>query len=401
MLSEHARAASSPRSSAGARSSAFLRADDPRNREIQDLLERVQAASPQVTTRLVDVNRNPALAREYGVDAFGARGGRERRPAARLHQSRRADADGGDHPGDPPGAPRASTSPPATASAASATATGAAGYSGANVALINELLRGRRDRASTAETPVPDDAAALVVAGAASAICRRRAAPDRRVSASRRRRARAARARRQAPEPGRAAAPLRHRGERRDRARPEQRMFAGDYLTMLVPERSRRASGERRRSARPPLMSACVRCAVRDRHGGPAIDLLATVAGELAHAGPAAPSSSGGGEFVAGRDTRGPVPVGASAVLPGDGAAAGPPARRTATPISPPTCCSTISATAICCSTRSTGSPARRPMLGSRPPTQVPGDQPALRQRRAGRDASSGSAASRSRPWCC
>jgi hypothetical protein len=50
----------------------FLRADDPRNRDITDLLERVRAASPQVNTRMVDVNRNPALAREYGVDAYGA-----------------------------------------------------------------------------------------------------------------------------------------------------------------------------------------------------------------------------------------------------------------------------------------------------------------------------------------
>jgi hypothetical protein len=51
---------------------AFLRVDDPRNREIDDLLTRVRAASPQVTTRQVDVNRNPALAREYGVDSYGA-----------------------------------------------------------------------------------------------------------------------------------------------------------------------------------------------------------------------------------------------------------------------------------------------------------------------------------------
>ncbi len=51
---------------------AFLRADDPRNREIADLLARVRAASRRVRFSLVDVNRNPAVARQYGVDTYGS-----------------------------------------------------------------------------------------------------------------------------------------------------------------------------------------------------------------------------------------------------------------------------------------------------------------------------------------
>jgi len=51
---------------------AFLRSDDARNREIEDLLERVQRVSPHVRYALVDVNRNPALARRYGVDSYGS-----------------------------------------------------------------------------------------------------------------------------------------------------------------------------------------------------------------------------------------------------------------------------------------------------------------------------------------
>lgn len=50
----------------------FLRAQDPRNPAIHDLLDRVTARSPRVRVQLVDVNRSPALARQYGVDSYGA-----------------------------------------------------------------------------------------------------------------------------------------------------------------------------------------------------------------------------------------------------------------------------------------------------------------------------------------
>jgi ABC-type uncharacterized transport system involved in gliding motility auxiliary subunit len=51
---------------------AFLRAQDPRNPAIEDLLRRVAGRSPRVRVDVVDVNRSPALAREYGVDSYGA-----------------------------------------------------------------------------------------------------------------------------------------------------------------------------------------------------------------------------------------------------------------------------------------------------------------------------------------
>lgn len=51
---------------------AFLRSQDPRNLMIRDLLRQVQVESPRVRVDVVDVNRSPALAREYGVDAYGA-----------------------------------------------------------------------------------------------------------------------------------------------------------------------------------------------------------------------------------------------------------------------------------------------------------------------------------------
>jgi ABC-type uncharacterized transport system involved in gliding motility auxiliary subunit len=51
---------------------AFLRSDDPRNGEIEDLLQRVHNVSHHVHYAVVDVNRNPAVARQYGVDDYGS-----------------------------------------------------------------------------------------------------------------------------------------------------------------------------------------------------------------------------------------------------------------------------------------------------------------------------------------
>ena len=51
---------------------AFLRAQDPRNLLIQDLLRQVALRSPRVHVDVLDVNRSPAVARQYGVDSYGA-----------------------------------------------------------------------------------------------------------------------------------------------------------------------------------------------------------------------------------------------------------------------------------------------------------------------------------------
>jgi ABC-type uncharacterized transport system involved in gliding motility auxiliary subunit len=51
---------------------AFLRSDDARNAEIEDLLRRVGNAQPRVRYSVIDVNRNPAVARQYGVGNYGS-----------------------------------------------------------------------------------------------------------------------------------------------------------------------------------------------------------------------------------------------------------------------------------------------------------------------------------------
>src|SRR5439155_12632893 len=49
-----------------------LRAQDPRNLFIRDLLRQVTATTRRVQVEVLDVNRSPALARQYGVDSYGA-----------------------------------------------------------------------------------------------------------------------------------------------------------------------------------------------------------------------------------------------------------------------------------------------------------------------------------------
>jgi ABC-type uncharacterized transport system involved in gliding motility auxiliary subunit len=61
---------------------AFLRSQDPRNPLIRDLLHQLELRSPRIRVETVDVNRNPSLAREYSVESYGAvvveSGGRRR-----------------------------------------------------------------------------------------------------------------------------------------------------------------------------------------------------------------------------------------------------------------------------------------------------------------------------------
>jgi gliding motility-associatede transport system auxiliary component len=57
---------------ANVRVTAFLRAQDPRNPLIEDLLRQVVARTDRVQVETLDVNRSPALARQYGVDSYGA-----------------------------------------------------------------------------------------------------------------------------------------------------------------------------------------------------------------------------------------------------------------------------------------------------------------------------------------
>jgi len=51
---------------------AFLPTEDSRNAEIVDLLVRAHNVSPRLRYAVVDVNRNPAVARQYGVDNYAS-----------------------------------------------------------------------------------------------------------------------------------------------------------------------------------------------------------------------------------------------------------------------------------------------------------------------------------------
>ena len=50
----------------------FIRTQDARNPVLKDLLWQVANESPLVSYSVVDVNRNPSLAQQYGVDTYGA-----------------------------------------------------------------------------------------------------------------------------------------------------------------------------------------------------------------------------------------------------------------------------------------------------------------------------------------
>jgi hypothetical protein len=54
------------------RITSFIRTEDARNPVLKDLLWQVSNENPQISYTLVDVNRNPALATQYGVDTYGA-----------------------------------------------------------------------------------------------------------------------------------------------------------------------------------------------------------------------------------------------------------------------------------------------------------------------------------------
>ncbi|MFN8641995.1 MAG: GldG family protein [Candidatus Binatia bacterium] len=287
---------------------AFLRADDPRNREIEDLLARVAAAQPLVRYRVLDLNRNPALARELGIDAYGAlvveSGGRRRDFAnpdeptlmAAIIQVTRPDR------------PRVYVTA-GNGERRLADRDRRNGFSSANIALINERYDVGELRLD-ADTPVPADAAAVIVPG-----------PERDLSPAALRQLDAYLRRGGGVvvllDPGQApalAAQLQRYGiVASDEVvlDPERRLFAGDLLTMLVPGHDPSHPISANLSA-APLLSALrpVRGA-----GGAGAALLTT--------SPASwrtpdrdPLTTGAGTFVAERDTRGPVAVAAAAQVP-------------------------------------------------------------------------------------
>ena len=51
---------------------AFIRTEDGRNPFIRDLLWQVSRENPNIEYDIVDVNRNPAMAAQYGVSSYGS-----------------------------------------------------------------------------------------------------------------------------------------------------------------------------------------------------------------------------------------------------------------------------------------------------------------------------------------
>lgn len=295
---------------------AFLRADDPRNRDIEDLLQRVHAAQPLVQFRVLDLNRNPALAREFGVDAYGAlaveSGGRRRDFAnpdeptlmAAIIQVTR------------PSRPRVYVTA-GNGERRLGDRDRRNGFSAANIALINERFEVGELRLD-ADTPVPDDAAALILAG-----------PERDPSPAALQQIDAYLRRGGGVlvllDPGETPA-LVAQLQRYGIAAgddivldADRRLFAGDYLTMLVPGHNAAQPVSANLSA-PPLLSAAR--PVRALDGGGALDLLST--SEASWSTPdRSVLATGSGELLPGRDTRGPIAVAASTELPGEGARPG------------------------------------------------------------------------------
>ncbi|HXC51936.1 MAG TPA: GldG family protein [Candidatus Limnocylindrales bacterium] len=50
----------------------FIRTEDPRNTPLKDLLWQVSHENPHIEYDIVDVNRNPAMAAQYGVSSYGS-----------------------------------------------------------------------------------------------------------------------------------------------------------------------------------------------------------------------------------------------------------------------------------------------------------------------------------------
>jgi ABC-type uncharacterized transport system involved in gliding motility auxiliary subunit len=298
---------------------AFLRSDDARNRDIEDLLWRVSLANKRVRYQVVDVNRNPALAREYGVDVYGAvvveSQGRRRefsspteellvaaivqvtRPAGRKvyfltgHGERDLHSSNDKH-----------------------------GISSAWAALMTERYEVGELRLIE-NRDIPADAAAVIVAGPRSNLLTGELL---RLDSYLQDGGALLVLLDPGDAPGLVGLLRRYGAVASDDVvlDPENRLFAGDYLTMLVPGRSPLHPITSAIQA-PVLMSQ-----VRTVNFEPTPNTLAGV--ELLETAAESWSTpdrnvlqTGSGDYMAGRDKRGPVPVGVSALLRGPGGRSG------------------------------------------------------------------------------
>jgi ABC-type uncharacterized transport system involved in gliding motility auxiliary subunit len=290
---------------------AFLRSDDARNAEIEDLLTRVRNASRHVRYAVVDVNRNPAVARQYGIDSYSAlvveSDGRRKEftnPAEELlieailqvtRPSRKVIYFLTGH-----------------AEQDLLSTDRSRGYSSARAALTTEFYE-VRPLSLLGETAVPEDASAVVIAGPRKDLMNAELARlatyverggDLLIMVD--------------PQsaPGLTAFLDRYGVKMTDDVvvDPENRLFAGDYLTMTVTGLSERHPVSAAMKA-PPLFSQArsvsFTAAAPNIRG---IEFLQT-----------APSSwstpdldvleTGTATFVDGRDRPGPIPVGVSVLI--------------------------------------------------------------------------------------
>jgi len=294
---------------------ALLRADDPRNREIEDLLSRARFASDRVHYRLVDVNRNPGVVRRFGAVAYGSlvveADGRRKVFPNPTEQSLMTAIVQVTRPGrrrvyflTGHGEHRIVDRDPRS------------GYSNAQAALIQELYD-VAELGVLGDRPVPADASAIIIAGPRSDLL---AGELLGLDAYLRRGGGLLVLVDPGDAPGLGAFLRRYGVVVSDDVvlDPENRLFAGDFLTMVIPERS---------SAHPVtagLQAAPLMSQIRGLSVTPAELALAGL--EILRSAPVSwrtpdPSvlQTGAGQFVPGRDVRGPVAVGASVVLRGDG----------------------------------------------------------------------------------
>jgi ABC-type uncharacterized transport system involved in gliding motility auxiliary subunit len=307
---------------------AFLRSDDARNSEIEDLLRRVHNASHHVRYDVVDVNRNPAVARQYGVDNYGSlvvESDGQRKDFTNPREDLLMEA-------------ILQVTRPTRKVIYFLTGHGEQdlrntdrhnGYSAVRAALRSEFYE-VYPLSLLGAGGVPADANAVVIAGArkdllTDELAQLSAYVDRGGSLL------------VMLEPG-GAPDLRAfldrygvRGGDGVVVDPENRLFAGDYLTITVPGLSERHPVSAALKA-PPLFSQA--CAVAYVGGAAAVTGIAFLE--------TAPSSwrttdpevlrTGAATFVDGRDQHGPIPVGVSLLVehpgqPGPEGAPVPPAR--------------------------------------------------------------------------
>ncbi len=301
---------------------AFLRSDDARNSEVEDLLRRVHNLSRHVRYSVVDVNRNPAVARQYGVDNYGSlvveSDGRRKdfanpredllmeailqvtRPNQKVIYFLTGHGEQDLHNTDRHN-----------------------GYSGVRTALENEFYA-VRPLTLLGDSEVPADASALVIAGPRKDLLtgelgklgayvdrggsllimlEPQTAPDLRAFLDR----------------------FGVRAEDGVVVDPDNRLFAGDYLTITVPGLSERHPVSAALKA-PPLFSQARAVAyVGGLTAVKGIEFLDTSASSW-RTTDADVLRTGVASFAAGRDQRGPIPVGVSLLIDHPGRPL-PPAR--------------------------------------------------------------------------